>query len=41
MIDMRPGAEKVVQSSDVFAAADGTLYVTDNNAGLHILAYEG
>jgi hypothetical protein len=41
MIDMRPGAEKVVQSSDVFAAADGTLYVTDNNAGLHILAYDG
>jgi hypothetical protein len=36
-----PGAERMVQSTDVFAAADGTLYVTDTNAGLNILAYDG
>jgi hypothetical protein len=41
VVDIRPGAERVVQSTDVFAAADGTLYVTDTNAGLNILAYEG
>ncbi len=41
LVDIRPGAELVVQSSDVFAAADGTLYVTDNNAGLNILAFDG
>jgi hypothetical protein len=41
IVDIRPGAERVVQSTDVFAAADGTLYVTDTNGGLSILAYEG
>ena len=41
IVDIRPGAELVVQSTDVFAAADGTLYVTDTNGGLSILAYEG
>ena len=41
LVDIRPGAERVVQSADVFAAADGTLYVTDNNGGLTILAFEG
>ncbi len=41
VVDTRPGAELVTQSSDVFAAADGTLYVTDTNGGLSILAYEG
>jgi hypothetical protein len=41
LADVRPGAERVVQSCDVFAAADGTLYLTDTNGGLNILAYEG
>ena len=41
IVDIRPGAELVVQSTDVFVAADGTMYVTDTNAGLNILAYEG
>jgi len=41
IVDIRPGAERVVQSTDVFAAADGTLYVTDTNGGLSILKYEG
>ena len=41
MVDIRPGAELVTQSTDVFVAADGTLYVTDTNGGLSILAFEG
>ena len=41
LVDFRPGAELVTQSTDVFAAADGTLYVTDTNGGLSILALEG
>jgi len=41
LVDVRPGAERVVQSCDVFAAADGTLYLTDTNGGLNILTYEG
>jgi hypothetical protein len=41
IVDIRPGAERVVQSTDVFAAADGRLYVTDTNAGLNILEYQG
>jgi hypothetical protein len=40
VVDIRPGAERVTQSTDVFAAADGTLYVTDTNGGLSILAFE-
>ncbi len=39
MVD--PKAERVTQSSDVFAAADGTVYLTDNNGGMSILAFEG
>jgi hypothetical protein len=41
LVDTRPGAERVIQTCDVFAAADGTLYLTDTNAGLTVLAYEG
>ncbi len=41
LVDFRPGAELVTQSTDVFAAADGTLYVTDTNGGLSVLALEG
>jgi hypothetical protein len=41
VVDIRPGAEQVVQSTDVFAAADGRLYVTDTNGGLNILQFEG
>jgi hypothetical protein len=41
IVDIRPGTERVVQSTDAFAAADGTLYVTDTNGGMNILAYEG
>lgn len=41
IVDIRPGAELVTQSTDVFVATDGTVYVTDTNGGLSILAYEG
>jgi hypothetical protein len=40
VVDIRPGAERVTQSTDVFAATDGTLYVTDTNGGLSILAFD-
>ncbi len=41
IVDIRPGAELVTQSTDVFVAADGTIYVTDTNGGLSILAFDG
>ena len=41
LIDPRPNKPLVIQSGDVFAAADGRLYMTDFNAGLYILEYEG
>ncbi len=41
IVDIRPGAERVVQSTDVFADVNGRLYVTDTNGGLTVLAYEG
>jgi len=41
VVDVRPGSERVVQSTDVFAAADGTLFVTDTNGGLTVLVYQG
>ena len=40
-MDPRPNRPLVIQSGDVFAAADGLLYMTDFNAGLYILEYEG
>ena len=40
LMDLRPSAELVTQSSDIFAGIDGTLYVTDTNAGLSTLAFE-
>lgn len=41
IVDIRPGAELVVQSTDVFVEKDGTMYLTDTNGGLTVLAYEG
>jgi hypothetical protein len=41
MFDTRPGRPRVIQSCDVFVDTEGVLYVTDYNAGLHILQYEG
>jgi hypothetical protein len=31
----------VIQSADVFVDAEGIMYMTDYNAGLYVLQYEG
>ncbi len=41
LLDIRPGAVPVTQSCDVLVDASGLAYVTDTNAGLTILRYEG
>ncbi len=41
LVDPRPNRPLVVHSGDVFAAADGRVYMTDFNVGLYILEYEG
>jgi hypothetical protein len=41
MIDSRPSAPAVVQSGDLFVDKEGLIYLTDPNAGLHILQFEG
>ncbi len=41
-MDGRPGtSSQILHSVDVFVQADGRLYVTDMNGGLHILEWEG
>ena len=41
MIDRRPGRPPVIQTADVFVEASGLIYVTDYNAGLSIIEFEG
>ncbi|MFN3657888.1 MAG: LVIVD repeat-containing protein [Pseudolabrys sp.] len=41
LVDFRPNTAKVIQSCDVFVDANGVMYMTDTNAGLYILQYEG
>ncbi|MEM5428771.1 hypothetical protein [Cupriavidus oxalaticus] len=41
MVDTRPGVPAVVQSGDLFVDSEGLVYLTDPNAGLHILQFEG
>lgn len=41
LVDIRPGAVPVVQSCDVLATTDGLLFVTDTNAGLCVMAFDG
>jgi len=41
MIDRRPGAEQVVQSCDVCVDRNGLTYLSDTNAGLSILQFDG
>ena len=33
--------KQVIQSADCFVDAQGVIYLTDNNAGLYILLFEG
>ncbi len=41
LFDTRPGRPRVIQSCDVFVDRDGVMYVTDYNAGLYVLEYQG
>lgn len=41
MHDPRPGRTRVIQTADVFVDAQGIAYVTDYNAGLYVLQYDG
>jgi hypothetical protein len=41
LVDIRPDSVNVIQSCDVYVATVGVMYVTDTNAGLYILQYEG
>lgn len=41
MFDPRPNRPRVVQSADCFVDASGLMYLTDSNAGLNILQFEG
>jgi hypothetical protein len=40
LYDTRPNRPRVIQSCDVFVDHDAVMYVTDDNAGLHVLQYE-
>jgi hypothetical protein len=41
LVDFRPNTAKVIQSCDVIVDTNGIMYLTDTNAGLYILQYEG
>jgi len=41
MLDPRPGRPQVIQSCDCYVDRQGLMYVTDPNAGLNILQFQG
>jgi hypothetical protein len=41
MMDPRPNRPQVIQSCDCYVDRNGVMYLTDPNAGLNILQYEG
>jgi hypothetical protein len=41
MMDPRPGRPQVIQNCDCYVDTEGFMYLTDPNAGLHILHYDG
>lgn len=41
MMDPRPNRPQVIQSADCYVDPNGVMYVTDTNAGLHILQFNG
>ena len=41
MIDPRPNVVRSALTCDCYVAASGLMYVTDWNAGMHVLQYEG
>ncbi len=41
MMDPRPNRPRVIQSADCYVDPNGVMYLTDTNAGLYILQFEG
>ena len=41
MLDPRPNVARGALTCDCYVTTDGLMYVTDWNAGLHVLQYEG
>ena len=41
LIDPRPNVSLAAKTCDVYVATDGLMYVTDWNAGVRVLQYEG
>jgi hypothetical protein len=41
LIDPRPNVSLAAKMADIFVTTDGLMYVSDWNAGLHVLQYEG
>ena len=41
MVDPRPGRPQVIQSCDCYVDPNGLMYLTDTNAGLNVLQFEG
>ena len=41
LIDPRPNIALAAQTCNVYVTTDGILYVSDWNAGLHVLEYKG
>jgi hypothetical protein len=41
IVDQRPNPAKAIQSCDVYVDTNGVMYLTDTNAGLYILQYDG
>ena len=41
LVDPRPNVSLAAQTCDVYVTPQGLMYVSDWNAGLHVLQYEG
>jgi hypothetical protein len=41
LVDPRPNRPRVVQSTDIYVDPNGLMFLTDKNAGLNILQFEG
>lgn len=41
LIDPRPKASLAPKTADIFVTTDGLMFVSDWNAGLHVLQYQG
>jgi hypothetical protein len=41
LIDPRPNVSLAVKTADIFVTQDGLMFVSDWNAGMHVLQYEG